>query len=87
MHDVIEDSEVLLVHILQAGFSQRVSTLVDCLTRKSGQEYDDFISKIAGGMSSVKIIKICDIVDNLTDKPSNAQVEKYRRAIITLSNP
>lgn len=87
MHDVIEDTKVTVDTVLEAGFSKSVAHLINSLTRTPNQKYDDFITAIVTSWPSVKIIKICDIVDNLTDKPSNAQVEKYRRAIITLSNP
>jgi len=87
MHDVIEDANVTIGTVLEAGFNKAVVNLINCLTRTPNQKYDDFIADIATAWPDVKIIKICDIVDNLADEPSNAQVEKYRRALITLCNP
>lgn len=87
MHDVVEDSEFSLQLILEAGFSSFTVDIIRHLTKASGEQYEDYIDRIAGIRGFSAVIKICDIVDNLADEPSNAQVERYRRALITLCDP
>ena len=84
LHDAVEDAGVIPALLLQAGISSVAVDWVHVLTRPKVEPYDDYIRRILNASTAVKLIKICDIVDNLADEPSNAQVEKYRRALVIL---
>lgn len=56
------------------------------LTRGIEEDYHDFIRRLVAysfgnGCRFVRLIKLADILDNLSDDPSKAQREKYRKAI------
>lgn len=64
LHDVIEDSDMTLDDLLEAGFCRRVVSAVDALTRRKGESYDDFINRtMQDGIASD--VKIADLEDNL----------------------
>jgi len=49
----------------------------------NGDNYTDYIKKLAKN-KKLRIIKICDIIDNLSDNPTKEQIEKYKKAFIIL---
>lgn len=75
LHDVVEDSEGIVVlreshrddpHSVSLeglGFSERVIQGVDALTKRPGEDYDDFIRRCALNPDS-KLVKKEDIKDN-----------------------
>lgn len=64
LHDVIEDSAWTISDLLNSGFTQKVVNAVDCLTKREGESYEDFIERISKNDLAVKV-KIEDIKDNL----------------------
>jgi len=53
---------------------------VKLLSKPEGVEYNDYISKISKD-PYLLMIKFCDIIDNLTDNPTEKQKEKYLSAL------
>ncbi|MBI3899003.1 MAG: GTP pyrophosphokinase [Gammaproteobacteria bacterium] len=64
LHDVVEDSNISLDDLRRHGFSDDLVAAVDCLSRKSGESYDDFIQRISNSPLAIKV-KIEDLKDNL----------------------
>ena len=91
MHDVIEDSEFTQDDLKKFGFSESIVEAIDCLSKRNGENYDDFVLRVSQNNLASKI-KVEDIKDNLditrlnkiTDKDLK-RVEKYHRALKALS--
>jgi len=86
LHDVVEDTEITLNDLRAEGFSEDILTALDCLTKRNGESYDDFISRILPNEIACKV-KNGDLADNMdltripnpTDK-DRERVKKYRDA-------
>ena len=46
MHDVVEDSEVTLGDLRGSLFSEQIVEAIDCLTKREGEAYEDFITRV-----------------------------------------
>ncbi len=64
LHDVIEDSGVSYDDLHKEGFSGEVLDVLDCLTKRDGESYDDFISRILENKTASRI-KLADLHDNM----------------------
>lgn len=92
LHDVIEDTRVTLQELRQEGFSEEVLTLLDRLTRKSGESYEHFIQRIKIDPVATQV-KIADLEDNLDIRRLGTladrdleRLKKYHRAWQELSH-
>lgn len=91
MHDVIEDSTFTHDDLKNCGFSEVILDAIECLTKRSGENYESFVSRILQNGLARKI-KVEDIKDNLdltrlnkvTDKDW-IRIEKYHHALKVLS--
>lgn len=87
LHDTIEDSDITLDFLQKEGFSEDVLAVLDCLTKRHGENYDDFISRILENKTAC-LVKLADLHDNMdlsrisdpTDE-DKARIEKYSRAV------
>ncbi|MCL7422415.1 MAG: GTP pyrophosphokinase [Methylobacter sp.] len=91
LHDVIEDSEISLDDLKRLGFSTTIIEAIDCLTKRNGETYEEFISRVSLN-DLARNIKIEDIKDNMDltriDSINDidlARVKKYHRALKFLS--
>lgn len=64
LHDVIEDTPVTLDDLWVAEFPSRLIEAIDAMTKREGEEYGDFIERIALNPLAARI-KILDIEDNI----------------------
>lgn len=64
LHDVVEDSEITLTDLKTEGFSDEVIDIIDCLTKRKGEKYEDFISRVLTNEIACRI-KLSDINDNM----------------------
>ena len=91
LHDVIEDSSLSVGDLKEIGFPQDIVEAIDALTKRKGEQYEDFILRIKfNGMA--KRVKIEDIKDNMNllripnvDEVDLARVKKYHHALKVLS--
>jgi (p)ppGpp synthase/HD superfamily hydrolase len=90
LHDVIEDTKYTLEDLRKAGYSQKILQSLDYLTRRDGEEYEEFIKRVKRNPLARKV-KIADIEDNLDlariKKPKKRdfkRIEKYRLALSEL---
>jgi len=90
LHDVVEDTKYTLEDLQKAGYSQKVLRSLDYLTKRDGEEYDQFIKRVKRNPLARKV-KIADLKDNLDlariKKPKKRdfmRIEKYRRALSEL---
>lgn len=87
LHDVVEDSAVTLDDLRRQGYSERVVTAVDRLTRRDGESYDDFVARAAADPLA-RAVKIADLEDNLDTtrlaeitERDQERLARYRRAL------
>jgi (p)ppGpp synthase/HD superfamily hydrolase len=64
LHDVLEDTPSTLGDLRREGFAEEILAALDCLTRRTGETYDDFILRVAGNPLARKV-KLADLEDNL----------------------
>ena len=86
LHDVLEmcKDRQGIRSIISNYISISVVNIVDCLTIKSGQTYNEYIQNVALYPSTL-IIKFADMRDNTTDIViGTQQFEKYRNACLLL---
>lgn len=86
LHDVIEDSEVTIDELRREGFSKEILEVLNCITKRDGESYEDFIDRIIVNETACKI-KLADLRDNMDlariknpTKKDKARTKKYRHA-------
>jgi len=86
LHDVVEDSDWTLDRLREEGFSGDVIQAIDCVTKREGESYEDFVKRSATN-PLVRRVKIADLEDNMdirrmkTITPKDAErLNTYRRA-------
>ena len=93
LHDVVEDSPWTLEQLSAEGFSTAVIDAVEAVTKRDGEEYDDFVRR-AGRNAIGRMVKRADLEDNLdlsrVKEPGERdleRIEKYRRALAARLGP
>lgn len=88
LHDVVEDSEDWTTHTLsETGlFPPEVVDAVDALTKRDGETYTDYLSRVNGDPLA-RIVKRYDIIDNLSDDPPRTMLRRYAVALDRLTQP
>ena len=88
LHDVVEDCPGWTFDRLRdEGFSGEVIAALDSVTKRKGEDYDDFVRRAAANPIG-RNVKLADLTDNcdlsrIAD-PTEAdyqRIEKYQRAI------
>lgn len=65
LHDVVEDSAAFsLARLREEGFSTAVVEAIDCVSRRDGESYNDFIGRIEKNQLATKV-KLADLADNM----------------------
>ena len=87
LHDVIEDTPVTFGDLKDAGFSDEVLAVLDCLTKREGETYDEFIGRILPNETACRV-KFADLTDNMDltriknpSEKDKERVQKYERAV------
>lgn len=90
LHDTIEDTELTLPLLREAGFSETIVEAVDALSRRKKESYEDFILRIKDNPLARRV-KVYDLQDNMdltrikkrTEKDKE-RLKKYSRALDVL---
>jgi (p)ppGpp synthase/HD superfamily hydrolase len=64
LHDVVEDTDWTLDQLKQRGFPEEVVTAIDCLTKRAGEPYSDFVERSASNPFA-RTVKLADLEDNM----------------------
>ncbi|MCD6374457.1 MAG: hypothetical protein J7L94_02960 [Caldisericaceae bacterium] len=64
LHDVLEDSEMTLNELSQAGFEDEILQAIDCLTKRDGEDYFAYLERVAQNKLA-RQVKMADLKDNL----------------------
>ena len=83
LHDVIEDTDVTADDLMARGIPAEVVEIVTLLTHTNGISYERYLSAIAAHPVARRV-KIADVITNLSDSPTDRQIVKYARALLTL---
>lgn len=84
LHDLIEDCPNWNISLVDSVF--RNALIIDNLnrlTKKEGQNYDDYIANIKNSYFS-KIVKICDLEDTSINEEDIERLKKYHKSYIFL---
>ena len=83
LHDILEDTKATPGDLLNAGVPTEVVVAVLALTRGRGVSYRDYIARVRVS-NRARRVKLADILHNLSDCPTDAQLVKYARGILGL---
>ena len=64
LHDVVEDTDWTFDDLRQEGFSEELIAALDCVTKREGEAYEDFVKRSASN-ALAKRVKIADLEDNM----------------------
>lgn len=84
LHDVVEDCGEDYGILLEL-FPKEIGIAVFRLTRYKGFPYDLYIEDVKKNPISTEI-KLADLADNLRDNDNPSQIERYTKAILTLTS-
>lgn len=87
LHDVLEDTHVNYHDLLNFGVHPKIVASVMVLTRKEGENYDNYLRRIIDSNDRDALaVKIADLTDNLSDLPAKDFREaKYKNALQLLT--
>lgn len=81
LHDVVEDTWIEFVDLLDLGFNEDVIEAVRAVTRQPGETYRDFVTRAAAHPNG-RLIKRMDVQDNLQGLPEGHKLhDRYRLAM------
>lgn len=84
LHDVLEDTTLLIGEMLEAGIAHETVNLVLVLTRGKDEKYFDYIRRVNRNPQAV-VIKLADIHDNTRPDRVTAETEgmssRYEKAL------
>lgn len=91
MHDAVEDSDISLAGLSWLGFSERVITGVDSVTKRSAEPYPEAVARAASHPDG-RLVKLADNLDNsseeqlvpFTPEKREKQINKYAPARLLL---
>lgn len=79
LHDVIEDCAEIFKSRLETEFPEILEYL-EILTHSKDESYNEYIDRVSKN-EITRLVKIYDILDNLSDSPTEKQVKKYAKAL------
>jgi (p)ppGpp synthase/HD superfamily hydrolase len=90
LHDVVEDSRWTFSDLEKEGFPRQVLDALDCVTKRDGEAYEDFVKRSASNPMA-RTVKLADLEDNMdvrrlpevADK-DRERLQKYLNAWRTL---
>lgn len=83
LHDVLEDSDLTVTDLRNAGIPEVVVAAVWVLTKMRDEDYDAYLSLVKANPLA-RAVKIADMLDNLSDSPTPAQIRKYAKGLLYL---
>lgn len=83
LHDVLEDTDVTVKDLLDAGIPDNVVEAVTVLTKQRHEKYDDYLTRVKKNTLAYHV-KLADMSSNLADSPTERQVRKYADAMLKL---
>lgn len=75
LHDTVENTYITFEILRQEGFSEEVIEVIDYLTRREEECYEEFIERLLANLTACKV-KLADLSDN--SDPSRTKNETLR---------
>jgi len=90
LHDVIEDTDVTVNDLKEAGFSDEVVLAVSVITKEAGEDYEEYLNRVKQNPIALRV-KIADMehnsdisrIKNPTEKDLK-RLEKYKIRLMEL---
>lgn len=90
LHDVIEDTDVTVNDLREAGFSDEVVLAVSVITKKADEDYEEYLNRVKQNPIALRV-KIADMehnsdisrIKNPTEKDLK-RLEKYKIRLMEL---
>jgi (p)ppGpp synthase/HD superfamily hydrolase len=86
LHDLVEDTPYTLDDLRSMGYPDAVIEVLDCVTHRDGESYEEFIERIKPNPLARRV-KIADLEDNMDlrrlpelSERDVARMNRYRRA-------
>lgn len=87
LHDTVEDSELTLTELAEAGFPEEIVMAIEAITKRQHEPYDHYLDRVMANPIALRV-KIADMTDNMdisriahpTDKDW-ARLNKYERIL------
>lgn len=86
LHDVVEDTTITLGQLKIEGFSKEILEVLDCLTKREGEDYFHYIERVSKNKIACRV-KLADLNDNMDltritnpTQKDKKRVEKYQQA-------
>lgn len=79
LHDIVEDTTVTLDDLTAAEYSYTVVHAIDCMTKRSGEDYFDYLRRVKSNPIALEVKKcdtLCNLVQNFKENNSK-RVKKY----------
>ena len=84
LHDVIEDCPGWTeMKLIESGISKSVALSVFRLSKQTDQSEKMYLISVKGNPLA-KTVKIQDMLDNLSDQPTEKQIVRYARSLLFL---
>ncbi len=87
LHDAVEDSELTLADLQQAGFSEDIITAVDAITKREAEPYEVYLKRVMTNAIALRV-KIADMTDNMDlsriaepTAKDHARLQKYEMTL------
>jgi (p)ppGpp synthase/HD superfamily hydrolase len=87
LHDAIEDTDLSIDDLVEAGYTADVVAVLECLTHRADETYEDYIDRVARN-DVARRVKIADLNENLannrrlSNSPANTErIRRYTRAL------
>jgi (p)ppGpp synthase/HD superfamily hydrolase len=79
LHDVVEDTDVTLEDLAEAGCPAEVLAAVDAVSKRPGEDRADYLARVAANPLAL-LVKRADIADNMSpDRLARLDVETQER--------
>jgi (p)ppGpp synthase/HD superfamily hydrolase len=85
LHDTIEDTELTLDDLRAVGFPEEIVNAIAAMTKTEGQDYDQYLIGVKSDPLA-RVVKIADMNANLSDSPTERQIEKYHKGLAFLES-
>ncbi len=64
LHDIVEDTDIFLSDLSEAGFSDEIVNAIDCITRRKEEAYITYLNRVKENKIS-KSVKRADLKHNM----------------------
>lgn len=64
LHDAVEDSDLTLAELAEAGFPEEILAAIDAITKREHEPYNTYLERVMANGIALRV-KIADMTDNM----------------------